>query len=119
MRTKIYTMSEKAVDAFVAQHGETFSGRSVRRTSPTTLVYYASNGDHSQFAEFVARLDRVVRGASAQADPATPKQIAYLRRLMASENGYLSGLSRLSDEQIAGMSKDEASRMISNLSNWA
>lgn len=110
-----YTMTEAQADALLAKTGTLFKGRFVQRDSATEISYTGSRADQRAFEDVVASVKRAAPVATP-VELATPRQISYLRNLIQSENGQLSGVSV---QNWDGLTKADASRAINIILNWA
>lgn len=110
--TASYTVSTEVADAAMAMAGSNFCGRGISRNGDT-LSMYGSKRDLADFADLIAKAKR---GGMAAADAATPRQIAFLRDLMRTENGQLSGVTVADWNRLT---KSEASRLIDVIKGWA
>lgn len=111
-QTASHNLSTEVADAIMAQTSGFFSGRMISRTGDT-LSIYGSKSDLAAFAELITKSKR---GGIAAADAATQRQITYLRDLLRTENGRLSGVTVADWNRLT---RDEASRLINVIKGWA
>ena len=110
-----YSMTIEAADALIARTGTMFCGRGVYRDDATTVSYSnsASRADIRRFEEVVAEVKRVATPVVTTAvaeEPASERQISYLRTLIADDPGMATNIGA---SIRPGLTKSQASRFIS------
>lgn len=107
-----YTMTEAAADAIVAKHGRSFNGRTFDRETATTISYYASHKDHAAFERLIASATPRVAAPVSTDEPATARQVAFLRELIDNDPGAASTIGATITPTLT---KAQASRFIALL----